>query len=348
MRNSSIIQLIGAVGSPYTRKMLSLLRYRRIPHKITWGQPELVLPTLGIELPKPVLLPTFILPDANGDLTAATDSTPLIRRLEAMSPDRSVLPVDPALAFIDYLLEDFADEWVTKYMFHYRWHLQADADNAATVLPLNFRVNLPPEQHEQMKNMIPERQISRLYVVGSNDTTAPIIDASYRRYLEAMEAHLQTQPYMLGNRPGAADFAMFGQLTQLVGFDPTPRAIAHQLSPRTVAWTSLMEDLSGLEPGADDWNGADQMPATLRGILTEVGRMYVPALLANSGALQAGEKSWEAEIDGSPWTQPTFPYQAKCLKWINEQYQALDTEDRARVDRIVAGTGCELLFLGSV
>ena len=348
MRNSSIIQLIGAVGSPYTRKMLSLLRYRRIPHKITWGQPELVLPTLGIELPKPVLLPTFILPDANGDLTAATDSTPLIRRLEAMSPDRSVLPVDPALAFIDYLLEDFADEWVTKYMFHYRWHLQADADNAATLLPLNFRVNLPPEQHEQMKNMIPERQISRLYVVGSNDTTAPIIDASYRRYLEAMEAHLQTQPYMLGNRPGAADFAMFGQLTQLVGFDPTPRAIAHQLSPRTVAWTSLMEDLSGLEPGADDWNGADQMPATLRGILTEVGRMYVPALLANSRALQAGEKSWEAEIDGSPWTQPTFPYQAKCLKWINEQYQALDTEDRARVDRIVAGTGCELLFLGSV
>jgi glutathione S-transferase len=307
-----------------------------------------VLPTLGIELPKPVLLPTFILPDANGDLAAATDSTPLIRRLEAMSSDRSVLPVDPALAFIDYLLEDFADEWVTKYMFHYRWHLQADAENAATVLPLNFRVNMPPEQHDQMKNMIPERQIGRLYVVGSNDTTAPIIDASYRRYLEAMEAHLQTQPYMLGKRPGAADFAMFGQLTQLVGFDPTPRAIAHQLSPRTVAWTSLMEDLSGLEPGADDWNGADQMPATLRGILTEVGRMYVPALLANSRALQAGEKSWEAEIDGSPWTQPTFPYQAKCLKWINEQYQALDTEDRARVDRIVAGTGCELLFLGSV
>lgn len=348
MRGANVIQLIGAVGSPYTRKMLSLLRYRRIPHKITWGQPEVVLPTLGIELPKPVLLPTFILPDANGDLAAATDSTPLIRRLEAMSSDRSVLPVDPALAFIDYLLEDFADEWVTKYMFHYRWHLQADAENAATVLPLNFRVNMPPEQHDQMKNMILERQIGRLYVVGSNDTTAPIIDASYRRYLEAMEAHLQTQPYMLGKRPGAADFAMFGQLTQLVGFDPTPRAIAHQLSPRTVAWTSLMEDLSGLEPGADDWNGADQMPATLRGILTEVGRMYVPALLANSRALQAGEKSWEAEIDGSPWTQPTFPYQAKCLKWINEQYQALDTEDRARVDRIVAGTGCELLFLGSV
>ena len=348
IKDSRNIQLIGAVGSPYTRKMLSLLRYRRIPHKITWGQPELVIPTLGLELPKPVLLPTFILPEANGDLKAVTDSTPIIRRLEAMSPDRSVLPIDPALAFIDYLLEDFGDEWVTKYMFHYRWHPQADADNAGTLLPLHFRVNLPPEQHEQMKNMIPERQISRLYVVGSNDATAPIIDASYRRYLQAMEAHLKAQPYMLGNRPGAGDFAMFGQLTQLVGFDPTPRAIAHELSPRTVAWTSLMEDLSGLEPGADDWNNPDDIPETLGGILREAGRVYAPALLANSRAVQAGEKTWEAEIDGALWTQQTFPYQAKCLKWINEQYQALGTEDRARVDGILAGTGCEALLLGSV
>lgn len=347
MPSKKPIQLIGAPPSPYTRKMASLLRYRRIPYQLIWGEPAQLLPAMGLETPKPSLLPTFLLAAENDgeELQAVTDSTPIIRRLESLSVERSVLPRDPALAFIDYLLEDFGDEWCTKYMFHYRWYPAADADNAGTQLPLGYNLSLPTDKHKQMKDYFTERQVSRLYVVGSNDTTASIIDASYRRYLQAMEAHLSTQPYMLGRRPAAGDFAMFGQLTQLVGFDPTPRAIAHEYSPRTVAWTTLMEDLSGLEPQEDDWNNAAELPDTLRGILNEVGRMYVPALLANARAVHAGEQQWEAEIDGALWTQPTFPYQAKCLKWINEQYQALEMGDRHRVDQILEGTGCDAVVL---
>jgi hypothetical protein len=70
----------------------------------------------------------------------------------------------------------------------------------------------------------------------------------------------------------------------------------------------------------------------------------VPALLANARAVQAGEKTWEAEIDGAPWTQQTFPYQAKCLKWTNELYQALSDTDRQRVDTLLDGTGCEAML----
>jgi glutathione S-transferase len=346
MAVSDPITLIGATPSPYTHKMLALLRYRHIPYKIKWGMPEEILPQMGIEPPKPGLLPTFIFKDENGESTAVCDSTPIIRRLEESYSERSVLPMDPALAFIDYLLEDFADEWCTKYMFHYRWYPEADADNAGTLLPLGYNVSLPAEQHRQFKQHFSQRQISRLYVVGSNNTTAPIIDASYRRFLAAMEAHLAEQPYMLGQRPGAGDFALYGQLTQLVGFDPTPRAIAHEVSSRTVAWVDKMADLSGLEAQDSGWRPLEQQPDSLRGLLNELGRMYVPALLANARALQAGEKSWQAEIDGAIWSQQTFPYQVKCLKWINQAYAELSEKDRGRIDRVLEGTGCEALLLG--
>jgi hypothetical protein len=175
--------------------------------------------------------------------------------------------------------------------------------------------------------------------------TAPVIDASYRRFLSAMEAHLAEQPYLMGQRPGASDFAIYGQLTQLVGFDPTPRTITHKLSPRAVAYTGLMEDQTGLEPTAEDWNTIETAPNTLKALLNEVGNVYAPALLANARAMEAGEKTWETEIDGSHWTQQTFNYQGKCLQWINAEYQALREADKARVDTILEGTGCEQIIL---
>jgi hypothetical protein len=149
---------------------------------------------------------------------------------------------------------------------------------------------------------------------------------------------------MLGNRPAAGDFRLYGQLSQLVGFDPTPRAIAHDVAPRTVAWVNLMRDQSGLEPIEQDWIRMGDQPDSLRGLLEEIGRMYAPARLANVRAVQAGEKSWESQIDGVPWTQQTFPYQAKCLRWTNEHYRALSEANRASVDALLKGTGVETML----
>src|SRR5271170_2613736 len=173
------ITLMGVPGSPYTRKMLALLRYRRLPHRLILGSQR--LPN-NLPRPKVPLLPTFFFENAAGVLEPVTDSTPIIRRLEKMSAGRSVIPSDPALAFLDYLLEDYGDEWLTKAMFHYRWYYQADIETAGSILPFYPGVPLGDEEHSRLKKDISERQISRLYVVGSNPTTAPVIEESYLRY----------------------------------------------------------------------------------------------------------------------------------------------------------------------
>lgn len=333
--------LSGAPGSPYTRKMLSVLRYRHIPYRFLLAGhavPE------GLPAPKVALLPTFYLREGDGEYEAAVDSTPLIRRFEKAFEGRHVVPSDPVIEFLDYLLEDYADEWLTKAMFHYRWHYRPDIERAAAILPRWRGITAPEEELVKMGKLFAERQISRLYVVGSNETTTPVIEASYLRFLDAMDAHLQVNPFLMGKRPGGSDFGVFGQLTQLTHFDPTPMAETLKRSPRVFAWVDYVEDLSGLDANEEDWMTRDGIPGTVRGLLAEVGRVYVPALLANAKALMAGDEKVEATIDGKPWVQQPFPYQGKCLQWLREKHAALGPADRKAVDDVLEGTGCEALF----
>ena len=335
------VTLAGAPPSPYTRKMLSVLRYRRIPYRVIWKNPREIE---DLPQPKVGLLPTFYLDNEAGEMEAVVDSTPLITRFDAEIAERRIRPSDPVIRMVDDLLEDYGDEWLTKAMFHYRWYYDADIKQAGNVLP-RARIKAPTEdQAIDLARIFSERQISRLYVVGSNDVTAPVIEESYARIVEALRAHLVEHPFIMGSRPGAADFAFFGQLTQLAQFDPTPMAVTLEAAPRVYAWVLLMEDLSGEEPAKDGWFARDAVPDTLKAILAEVGRVYAPFLLANAKALEAGSEEVDTIIGGARWVQKPFPYQGKCLVELRRNHSALTADDRAAFDVIIAGTGCEAIF----
>lgn len=336
------LELTGAAGSPYTRKMLGVLRYRRLPYSVFWGNgnvPE------GYPEPKVRLLPTFFFPDGeNGGIVPVTDSTPIIRRLEAEHSGRSVIPTDPVLRFINDIIEDYADEWLTKAMFHFRWAHEADWKNAAPLLVYWGMNTAPAEKATELAAFFAKRQIERLYVVGSNDVTAETIESSYSRLVEILDQLIARKGFVLGARPSSADFAIFGQLTQLAVVEPTSATITSKTSQRVRAWVDLMEDLSGHNPGDDDWFTAEEASEALSPLLAEIGRTYAPAMIANAKAVMAGEDTFDAEIDGRPWTQPTFKYQVKCLQWLRTDHGALSDNERGAVNGLLEGTGCEQLF----
>ena len=326
--------------------MLSLLRYRRVPYKFLIGGlfEEGIMDTSYLPKAKINLMPTFYFKNKSNKLEPMVDSTFILRRLEKLYSDRSAVPKSSVLNFLDYLIEDFADEWLTKATFHYRWTYDEDIKKAGSTLSRWRSLTDNEETIKPIRKDISERQISRLYVVGSNTTTSDIIEGSYKNILKLMDKHMNNYPYIFGERPSSSDFALFGQLTQLAAFDPTPMKIADNIASRIVAWVGVMEDLSGLEVSNSDWVNSNNLTESFRNIFYEIGNTYVPVLKANSEAVYQNKEEVKIEINGKLWTQKPFYYQSKCLNWIKEEYEALENKDKNFIDDFLNGTGCEQLF----
>ena len=86
------------------------------------------------------------------------------------------------------------------------------------------------------------------------------------------------------------------------------------------------------------------MAAHLGELLAEIGRVYAPFLRANAQALAQGQDHFETTLDGQRWAQPVFAYQLKCLQVLRSARQSLADADRAALDALLQGSGCEALF----
>lgn len=334
--------LAGQYGSPYTLKMRGVLRYRQIPFR--W----VLRDSRWDDLPTPPvpIIPVIVYQNEDGSHGEATvDSSPQIMRLEGEFTGRSLVPTDPALALIDSLLEDFGDEWLTKAMYHYRWTYQDDIEKAGHLLPISRDLQMDSDQSQKMYDFITNRQIGRRELVGSTELNQPIIEGSYERTLDILQEQLSTQDFLLGDRPGRGDFGIFGQLTQLVKWDPTPMAIAAKRAAKVINWVDRMDDLSWLPVETDQgWSALETLNPGTKKLLEEAGRTYAPFMVANAEALSSGADEMACQIDGATYRQSPFGYQGKCLQWLRAEYRALNDGDRGRVDSLLAGTGCEVLF----
>ena len=319
----------GALGSPYSMKMRALMRYRRIPHVWVHGADS----RDALSKVKAPVIPVMEYPDG----TFHNDSTPLIYDLEARHTERSVIPPDPAHAFIAHLIEDFADEWVTKAMFGYRWLEEVDQIQMSRWLAFDAMKGGGLATSQGYAEQFRARQVGRMAIVGCAAENFPLIEASTRAILGALEAHVVDQHCLFGTRPSMAEFGMYGQLSQL-GVDPTAQAMMRKDFPYSFRWLLHIDDMSGI---TGEWDKSDApLAPIITAWLQQVGEIYMSFLLANATAIAAGEDSFRITAMGLPYTQGVFKYQVKCLADLRARYAALDAKARARIDPLLAQTGC--------
>jgi glutathione S-transferase len=328
-------RILGGPGSPFSLKMRAVLRYRQLPH--TW-----LVPPVSPEYPvNPELkaaakgvLPVLQLPEGQ----YWSDTTPMILALEKRHPhQRSVLPDDPVHRFLARLIEDFADEWLVKVVFDYRWNLDVDQDFCSRRQTAARVRAMPEREFTEIVTRFRDRQVRRLASQGDTERNRPLLQSSYRQVLAAIESQLVVQYFLFGNRPSIADFGLFGQLSQLA-IDPSASIVMRREAIRTFQWVQDIDDLSGID---GEWQDREApLGPGVNALLRMIGEIYLPYLVTNAAAHAAGEATTSLELRGLDFVAETSAYKARCLLWLKQALDEIDQTAKPRLQRVLQESGC--------
>ena len=331
-------KIFGAELSPYSVKVRSYFRYKGISHKWLIRGPS--NQKEYIKYAKIPIIPLVVSPSKEG----FQDSTPIIDMMENLYPEPSVHPEDETLKFLSILLEEYADEWGNKHMFHYRWKAEIDQDSASRRianmnLPLFIKIIPIVKQlfRSKVSKSIKQRMSNRLWVIGSNENTQRTIESSFHNLLALLQEHLKDRTYIFGERPSYADFALWGQIYN-AWQDPTPNKFILDKYSGLLDWIKRMHN--------PDNNGAFEKWETLENTLypilkTEVGEIFLPWSNAVTNAMNVSKEEVSVKIKGQDYIHTIGgpqKYHVKSLKALKEKYNLIN--NKTNINKILNEIGC--------
>lgn len=330
-------KLFGSEISPYSIKVSSYLKYKNIKFKWNRNPNSKEINHYDKDLVVPLLL--------SKDKVSIQDSTLIIEKLERTYKSDSIFPEDSRLIFLSALLEEYADEWMNKYVFHYRWSYEADQNlsskrMAAEVMPLYIKY-LPVFSSialDKQAEKIKRKMVNSLSFIGSNKQTKNQIENSFKRLIDLLEKHFSVHQYLFGGRPAIADFAFWGQLYNC-WMDITARNFINQ-RPNLVKWLKRMEKPKVL----GDFVGWSDVYLTLEPIFEkEVAGLFLPWSDANDKAQKAKKEDFSVFLENKEFNQKTKKDHSKSLKELRFKYNEYALKES--IKPILINTGC-LKYLG--
>ena len=312
------IEIYGIEASPYSVKLRAFCRYRPIKYRWISRMPQFHPQTSKL---KPSIMPAIRYSDGHFE----TDSTPIITALDRSAPAaRSVFLKTPALNFLNLLIEDFADEWLVKSIFHYRFTYADDRAFGPRWVMDDAFPDIDSAELSEKTAMFLNRQTERMPIVGCTPDNKEIIEWTYHETLNILEPFVALERFLFGSAPSLADFGLFGVLKTLAT-DPTPMQIMRDEAPRLDNWIRRVDDLSGVDGTLSD--DLDISP-TLTRLITVINETYLPYLRANAEAYAKNENTFSVTLKGHQYQQSTFKYQVKCLDALQSAFDALSPTDR--------------------
>ena len=322
--------------SYYSGKLHSYLRYKQIPietHQINFTQWwQHAYPNTGL-----MKMPYAQAPDGSW----LQDSTPMLDWFENKFPPFSILPNDPYLQFFCRLLEDYADEWHWRPAMHYRWSFKADA----AVNSIRFQDALLSKTPGPgwLTSWLAKNRQTKEYVTGDgvNTQTRQHVESIYLNALDWMEAILSEQDFLLGDKPCLVDFGFMASMFRHYSIDPTPAKIMRDRAPKVYLWVARMWAAQGADYQDAQWHyEPGKLPDLWKPFIKDICEAYLPYLLANAQAWQAGDSNCTFTVQGVTYRNTkTYDYRVWCREQLIKHFNALPDDARSAVQETLKEFG---------
>ncbi len=312
--NPQVLELRGSRISYFTGKMENYFRLKGIPYRFE----SMVFPG-EVARNKKVLglsqMPVVQLPDGRW----MTDTTAMIQWFEAAYPQNPVVPNDPTLAYICYLLEDWADEWWWRPAMHYRWYYEEGARFASGHLAREVTGGLHLPLF--VKRLMLRRRQRNGYTSGDGIGPGAVsgVEADVAVLLARLERIFEKRPFLLGDYPTLADIGFSGPFFRHFALDPIPLQLLRHTAPRTLEWVMRLWNCN---PASLKGSLVDGVPEDIRLLLKHMARGYLPYLNANVQAVRRGDARFTATFDEVTYTGArSSQYRVWCLAELRKHYK---------------------------
>ncbi|PLW82451.1 glutathione S-transferase [Kineobactrum sediminis] len=308
-------------------------------------------------LPKGKLptIPTLVTPDGE----VIRDGAAIIEHFEAAN-GRPCQPPGPRQQIVSALFDVIGSDGLLRPAMHYRWNFPQCNHEFVRYHFLHSQRDVP--QREDKTEAMMDRMLHAAMFFGVTDQTRDLVERLYLEYLDALDAHFEQNPYLLGWRPCIGDFGLLAPMYAHLGRDPYPARLMQQRATRVYRWVERMnradQDAPEYFNAGTDFLADDEVPETLLAVLRLLAEDFVPETRAAADAINrwlAGNQpevgapavgrsahaigTAEFTVRGETITALAQPYRFYLLQRVQSVYAGLDSAGRAAVDEMLEACG---------
>ena len=330
--------LVGAELSMFSRKLEAQLRCQQVPWSWLFKTEERAA---DIEARTGThFIPALLTPEK----WMIHDTIALGPLLNDRFKSIPVIPATPTQRACCFILEDAFNHWLGRICVHTRW---CYPENVAWVGPrfganrlLNRSIEEPFTEQE-LKDLAPVgefmyqsfgKNVCDYNGVGPEQAEA--VRRDFNALLEALDAHFSRHPFLLGDRPCLADFALAGACKAHFVTDPIPLSWLGDYRDAVIEYTArLFGDEDYTETS---WLSADAVPDSLDAVWRYLDTTYFAFARANIKASDAGEKYYEYDYGYGPTRARTQRRLNKARLHVQDELQQLDDDSYVELQEVFA------------